>query len=44
VTQNLTPVGGDDIKVGNTACIVTTLKYFAAPVITERLLSHSGNI
>jgi hypothetical protein len=40
----VTPVGGDDMKVGNIACIVAALKYFAAPVITERLLSHTENI
>jgi hypothetical protein len=40
-TQNLTPINGDDIKVGNIACKFTTLKYFAASLTAERLLSHT---
>jgi hypothetical protein len=32
------------MKVGNIACRFTTLKYYATPPISERLLSHTDNI
>jgi hypothetical protein len=40
----VTPVSGDGMNVGNIVCIVTTLKYFAAPLITEMILSHCEKV